>query len=388
MTRNTVLSLPLLAGISPSRYFELRKCALRVIFSAGKVPFALPVSPTARVGLIAHGVLRYAAAYGGASGDVAQRIDAEWRRLVAKEEAEMARCPRDPFAKLFLPIAAHASDYELKRRLTIGKAIGLAVTQCGGRAGPVPSATMPHTGAEQRYATADGMLCGQVDRIAYEGNRLVITDFKTGALADETVATTARGHAPVVPQYVLQLKFYAYLYYSRTGRWPDTLRLEGLDGASREIPVIPDECASLAQAAREALAGINRDIGAVNLGKSDATILAGTVGPEVCAWCPYRPICPAFRGKLESAHITDASGQIDLCGEVEDRGKDSRGNSWLRLRVGSRAVTLTTIDPKRAGVTEVQSLERADRISAFSLIGRNTEGVTLRAGPFTRILKF
>ena len=124
---------------------------------------------------------------------------------------------------------------------------------------------------------------GILDRMEEEPDGLVITDYKTGKAPPERYA---------IPAF-FALKIYALLIRKRTGRTPVRLKLMYLNGPTvYEIPVTDPQLDATHRKLEALWSAINRAI--IN---NEFPTRPG----QLCGWCQYKDMCPAFADESEPA---------------------------------------------------------------------------------------
>jgi putative RecB family exonuclease len=126
---------------------------------------------------------------------------------------------------------------------------------------------------------------GILDRMEESPEGLVITDYKTGKAPPERYA---------IPAF-FALKIYALLIRQRLGRTPVALRLLYLNGPTvYEVPVVDTQLDAMERQLQALWDAINR------------AITSGNFPPRpgnLCGWCQYRDICPAFVDTAEEPEL-------------------------------------------------------------------------------------
>jgi len=144
----------------------------------------------------------------------------------------------------------------------------------------VPAEVTPHETEWWVEHTSDLMhLRGIIDRAEVTGaGDWILTDYKTGRSPSDTYALGS----------FFGLKFYALVLWRTLGKMPARLRLFHLQ-APEVLTLVPTE---------QMLEGLERQLDAIAraiLRAYEKDDWRPRPGP-LCAWCPHKPICPAFAG--------------------------------------------------------------------------------------------
>jgi hypothetical protein len=135
---------------------------------------------------------------------------------------------------------------------------------------------------EKEFIALDGKLRGRIDLV--QGDEII--DYKTGALFEND---TGDGLPLLKAAYVRQLRIYAYLVRSATGKWPRRGLLFPLAGSAVIVDIEPTQCETEAAEAVKLLERYNNLV----VSGTEALGLASP-SPEACRWCSFKTICPAF----------------------------------------------------------------------------------------------
>ncbi len=208
----------------------MRGCMLRAGFSrcAQLQPFVLG-NPKAWLGTAYHKVMEQLPAILGGGGDPLAKADTIWSAEIARLEQEAGN---HPLNARFGPALSWKGYFLVQATLRLRIEEALA----GWSAAPAvaPSALTP-AAREIEITASHGKLRGKIDII--RGDDLI--DYKTGSIFEEEEI----GSPPVVKfAYVRQLRIYAWLAHSSTGRWVKRGLLYPLAGAPVEVPIVPAEC--------------------------------------------------------------------------------------------------------------------------------------------------
>jgi hypothetical protein len=288
-----MISLPLIAATSPSLADAVRGCKLRAGLSrcAPLQPFVLG-NPKAWLGTAYHKVMEQLPTILQAGGDPVAAADQVWNAEIALLEQEAAG---HPLNARFGPATTWKGYFLVHATLRLRIEDASAAWKPSASTAGTPSQPAAR---EVEITAAQGKLRGKIDLLSGED----LIDFKTGEIFEEDEIT---GMFAVKPVYVRQMRIYAWLAHSFTGRWVKRGLLYPLAGAPVEVPIAPAECEA---EAAEAVALLDAYNAAVAAGASLSA--TGSASQDACRWCPFKPFCPAFW----QAVTPDWSGHLD--GEV------------------------------------------------------------------------
>jgi RecB family exonuclease len=302
----------------------------------------LPISPSARLGSVAHRVLEISA-----RGRVkAEDLAGTWDEAVSRIEEEMRRHGE---AHL-VPLSENAPRYEVKKRLTLDAAAHIVHN--------LPSGPRVRDGvsaeAEVWLESRDKLLGGFVDRLVVRHDGTEIIDYKTGAITEE-------GTGKVKRAYEVQLLLYAALYHDERGAWPARLTLRSMSGENVNVQLDPASAIGLLVEARAKLSEINELVAKDS--EPDALARPSAVA---CANCGYRPVCGEYwreKGPMPP-WPTDVAGKLT---EVT-----ALGNGTLRavIETGEGIVAVRGLSPERFEFLRA----RPDRVILCNLKQDEAEG--------------
>jgi len=209
------ISVPM--SISPTQVPIARACMLRFILDASieERDRALPSGSGYRyAGIVFHRVI--AAARRGEAGDpvVSRRVEELWEReleavqSIARGNGDECWVPFEDTVHNLERTRLKVIRMAKKERVYVGQGTGNTVT-------------------ETWLTSNDVLVKGQTDAIDVEDGQLVLRDFKSGSVRDDS--------GQVKEAYCEQLVLYAALHYEDRGAWPD--RLELVDGVGRRSEV-------------------------------------------------------------------------------------------------------------------------------------------------------
>lgn len=325
MNKYTVPNMPLkpLARISPSRYLSMQNCTLREVWTANpEVPKLLPISPAAKVGIVAHKILELVGR--GVIKDE-NMMSEHWEKEILSVEQLMKN---NLLERHLVPLAKSTRNYEVKRQLCFHmakKLFGYRHFQ------------IQHQGVKTEYElwveTDDKKIGAKIDVVRHNQDGIQIIDYKTGAVID-----TNFQDAYVKKEYQQQLKLYAVIYQSARNVWPVRLTVIDPNQQDYDIQFTRSECLTLLQRAKEFLKSINGKI----LEKVSASELAQP-SPDTCKYCRYRPGCTKYW-----SHRNDTSNwPTDCYGIIKDKFLLGNGNYRIVLGFDNNEISIRGLSKER-----------------------------------------
>ena len=225
----------------------------------------------------------------------------------------------------FVPLRDSAPKYEVARLRAENRAGELATRP----ADDVPrasEATASPYGYELRVQSEDGLIAGRIDRALATPQGAVLQDYKSGAIFSLQEGDTHE----VKPEYALQLRLYAALYYEATGLWPLRLELVPLSGDPQDVPFSHEECLHLLSSAKNLLSAVNE-----HLARSDGwdAIEASLATPSAtaCRFCSFRPACAPYISAAQVA-AENPEWPPDVLGAFQSLTKLGNGRLILHVR--------------------------------------------------------
>lgn len=296
------MSLPVarhLKAVSPSAFGDLIECQLRVAFKQ-QADGAAPKTDAQIIGDALHAAL--ASFIESREFEQPDVLDLASARFAAQLEQQA------PGHEVRGARPAAARLVKLVRRI-------LELLE---EAGP-EAVTLSETYLQAR----DDQLHGVVDLIIESDRLHAIVDYKTGRATD--------GDGAVSEDFQMQVQFYAVLEEGRSGSWPERGVLLRFGGPPIPIDVDPGQCAATADRAVDTLAAYNA---------LEGTVPPASPGEDICRFCPFAPVCPAFwealapswahgavRGRVVWLQ-TSATGGLTV--ELEDASGSHEGKVAIR----------------------------------------------------------
>lgn len=345
-----------LERVTPSTWLNLRQCAWRVLLARyyQNKPL-LPPHPDALLGSILHHALEKIT-----KGELRTKesFDQWWETAVNKAEEEFIIKGWGQF----VPLKENTRHFGLKKiqarnRLTQSKSVQTLAN------GGFSKAT------EQKIASPDGLLVGQLDCIIWREGKAEIRDYKTGTITESEEGETTK----VKEGYRLQMKLYACLFHGQYGRFPSRLVVEDLNGTEHEISFNEDECWKLREEVSSTLAEVNQKI--VD-GDWEALANPG----EHCANCQNRPACKKYLRLLKTTPLPTKPGRLDLRGTLLV-GEENACGSWV-LKIEKGGIIYSINGPNVTNMPEISQIINQE-IAIFNLRTAGAQGFTYSKFSYT-----
>ncbi len=324
------LKLEKLPRVSPSRYKEIQSCLLREVWNASGNEPLLPTSPAAELGRVIHQLFEEAGRGQLGMGEE-ETVDTAWIRLIIEAEEKMSK---SWVRRQQVPLSQNIPDYEVRRLRACGRAMELARESALTPRAPILSG-LEYCGFELWVETDDGAVGGYIDRVKRTENGIVISDYKSGAIMENS---NGEGLRIVKEAYRYQMELYAALYKCRFGEWPIGLEILPLQGVAVRLSYSTENAERLLEKARGSLHDANATIAEIRNGTSEQTSLASP-NAENCRICLYRPACLAYwtARERDSAH----SWPHDIRGVL--REKIILRNGRFCIRIARNNTTTDTV---------------------------------------------
>lgn len=358
-----------LKRISPSRYAQLKSCALREIWTAGGAPLFLPRNPAALLGTIAHQLLKDA----GHSG--ADRVfDAErrWEQLVDGMNQELKKSWLEA---VLSPLETSAPKHEVLKIRACTRAGQISSTRRTRRSG---LGSVSGTGFELWVESQDKSVGGWIDAARRTKHGIVLTDFKSGDVLERPQGILQK---EVKESHRIQLRLYAALYFQTYRIWPNTIQIAPLIGTTLEVPFTQKECSALLDEAAATFTSINA---VISTGTRSVYKDFAIPSPQNCRFCTYRPTCPEYR--VARKRVERGNGwPRDAFGTVWDINVLRGGEVNLRVTDDSgEKYTFRALGLKRHPA--LQTIQRGDAVGIFNA-SLSSSGKEFSEGTLTVLYK-
>lgn len=351
------LELAKIEATSPTLAEVMRSCFLHagLLRAKGSSYFVLG-NPKAWLGSAYHEVLEKIHTVDLANETLDRAFNFLWDHAIARQHQRISVHPLD---RRFGTPETWPGYYVARAgaRLRAEIVIPLTVTDLIGTSSP--NAEAPVLIREQEFAACNGKLIGRPDLV--RANEVV--DYKSSGIFeyDENIQVEVLKGA-----YIRQLHIYGYLVRESLGWWPARGTLFPLAGAGVEIVLDPAECKREALEAIALLDSYNAKL----LNQADLSEFASP-SPQVCKWCPYKLLCPAFWQAASPAWSHQLDGAA-VEGLVEEPPCLIHGGAALGIKMnlvgGSESLRQIAIAPLNPAVhTSVTNLGIGDRVRFIGL---------------------
>ena len=257
--------------VSPTLLVTLQQCQLEAGLRQANAQQTIRNSKTALLGTIAHRVLEKARTVSKDSKDLRTQAKAIWDKTAAEMEMELQSSPLDRY---LLPITRWRKYYRrrsqtIRRFEEIIASRGMSETQI--------------VASERKFNIRDGFT-GKPDLILRRENGLVIIDYKSGELSDDSESREEK-----IESWKQQILFYASIVKEEFGEWPVGGEIRLLNKEVIDIAIDPREAMDIKQEAQELRNNYN------------AKIASGVLPSELaqysidsCRFCEFKGACNTF----------------------------------------------------------------------------------------------
>ena len=258
--------------LSPTLFTTLKQCSLRAGLRQAKVQQTTRSSKAALLGTIAHRVLEKARTISRDSEDLRTQAEVIWSKVVGEMEKELQTSLLD---KYLLPIRKWKKYFVLQQR-TIRRCEEVVSSQGMSETRVVAS--------ERKFnSVADGFT-GKPDLILRRENGLVIIDYKSSELSDDS-----QNREEKVELWQQQILFYASIVKEEFGELPVGGEIRLLNKEVISIPIDLQKVKALLEEAQTLKEDYNAKIEA---GMAHSELAQYSV--EGCAFCEFKGTCNTF----------------------------------------------------------------------------------------------
>jgi len=314
------------------------------------------------VGRISHEVLAAAAKKPFLAREDLERF---WDNAIDAAELEMSLCW---FERALIPISESLPDYAVRRQQTLVRAEA-KINTAHSRPSYKSSNGPRLYGYELPVSNEDGSVYGFVDCVLPSPSGPIMQDLKTGRIFD-----IAGSEIPyVIPDYIVQLKIYAALYYITTSVWPIQLEITPIADESIAINFTHSECISILEAARREFVELNQRIARSTDTNQLEWSLANPSG-EVCSMCTFRPQCAPYLRALRAPGSDDEHFPKDVIGRIESIQNLHNGSRLLSVATSSGRKVIRGLASDKVRHPALNYANDGDPIGVFGLRGNPDRG--------------
>lgn len=331
MNEKVIIEQGGLSKVTPSAWLTLRQCPWRVLLARYyKEKPLLPSHPNAILGRILHTALEKVT-----KGELTtnEAFNVWWEKVVSQAEQELINKGWGQF----VPLKENTRHFGLKKiqvRNRLKNHENRSVSYNSGFSKAV----------EQKLASSDGLLTGQLDCIIWRNDQVEIRDYKTGAI---TTQDDDNEHPKVKEEYELQMKLYACLFHEHYGYFPNKLVLEDLNGKEYEVYFTEKESSILLAEIQSTLSLVNQNIAR---GESDKLAKTG----DHCVSCQNRPVCSKYIRYLENPSTYTQTLWMDITGILMSVSENMCGEIILALEKDGDLFSVTGFELAR--LSEVNAM--------------------------------
>ncbi len=258
--------------LSPTMFATLKECQLRAGLRNAKAQQTTRSSTAALLGSIVHRVLEKARSINRDSGDLRTQAEAMWDKTVGEVEEQLQTSPLDEH---LLPISKW-KKYFLLRERTIRRCEEIASTQGISETQVIAS--------ERKFDSVRDGFTGKPDLILRRENGLVIIDYKSGELPDDSESREEK-----ITLWQQQILFYAAIVEEEYGKWPVDGEIRLLNNEVIPIPIDLQKAKTLVEEAQALKEKYNAQIAAE---ASHSELAQYSV--DNCRFCEFKGVCNTF----------------------------------------------------------------------------------------------
>ena len=258
--------------LSPTMFATLKQCQLRAGLRHAKAQQTTRSSTAALLGTIVHRVLEKARSINRDSGDLRTQAEAMWDKIIGEVEEQLQTSPLD---RCLLPIRKW-KKYFLLRERTIRRCEDIVSTQGISETQVIAS--------ERKFDSVRDGFTGKPDLILRRENGLVIIDYKSGELPDDSESREEK-----IALWQQQILFYAAIVKEEYGEWPADGEIRLLNKEIIPILIDPQKVKTIVENAQALKEKYNAQIAAE---ASHSELAKYSV--DNCGFCEFKGVCDTF----------------------------------------------------------------------------------------------
>lgn len=257
--------------LSPTMFQTLKQCQLRAGLRNARAPQTTRSSTAALLGTISHRVLENARSI-NRDEDLRAQAETMWDDTVSEVEEQLRTSPLDEH---LLPISKW-KKYFLLRERTIRRCKEIASSHVISENQVVAS--------ERKFNSVKYGFTGKPDLILRRENGLVIIDYKSGELPDDS-----ENREEKIALWQQQILFYAAIIKEEFGEWPIDGEIRLLNNEIIPIQIDQQKAEALTDETQAVKSNYNEKIAA---GVSHSEL--AQYSEDNCIFCEYKGTCNTF----------------------------------------------------------------------------------------------
>lgn len=292
--------------LSPTMFATLKQCQLRAALRNARAQQTKRSSTAALLGSISHSVLENVGSLNRNDEDLHTQIETIWDKTVKQMEADLHNSPLDRY---LLPINKWKKYYLLKHR-TILRCEEIVATQGISENQVIAS--------ERKFDSFRYGFTGKPDLILRRENGLVIIDYKSGELPDDSEDREEK-----IAMWRQQVLFYATIIKEELGEWPVDAEIRLLNSTVIPINIDQQKAEMLIEETQAVKSNYNEKIAA---GVSHSEL--AQYSEDNCLFCEYKGACNTFWENYPQP-IPGNDKYGSLSGKVKNITTTEKGNGRL-----------------------------------------------------------
>ena len=258
--------------LSPTLLATLKQCPLRAGLRQVNAQQTTRSSTAALLGTIIHRVLEKAGTINSGRDNLRTQAESVWDQVVEEMEKDLHASPLD---KYLLPIRKWKKYFVLQQR-TVRRYEEMASSQGISETQVIAS--------ERKFDSVKDGFTGKPDLVLRRANGLVIIDYKSGELPDDS-----KNREEKIESWQQQVLFYAAIIKEEFGELPVEGEIRLLNNEVIHTPIDLQKMETLSEEARALKEDYNMKVG---MGVAHSELAQYSV--EGCAFCEFKGTCDTF----------------------------------------------------------------------------------------------
>ncbi len=258
--------------LSPTLFATLKQCPLRAGLHQARAQQTTRSSTAALLGTVIHRVLEKAGSINRNGRDLRTQIEAMWDKTVGEVEEGLQGSPLDRY---LLPIRKWKKYFLLRER---------TIRRCEEIASSHGRTETQVIASERKFDSVKDGFTGKPDLILRRENGLVIIDYKSAELSDDS-----QDREEKIESWQQQILFYAAIVKEEFGKWPVGGEIRLLNKEVISIPIDLQKVKALLAEAQTLKEDYNAK---VEMGVSHSELAQYSV--DNCGFCEFKGACDTF----------------------------------------------------------------------------------------------